>query len=214
MVLWGGYSALADHQLDHKETAFIKDAAQGGQAEVEMGKIAAEKAQNAELKKFAEHLQQDHSKANQELTQLAQTLGVTLPTEPSRKENKVADRLQDKTGADFDKAFAEHAIKDHEKDITKFQKALQDTKNPELKAFIEKSLPVLRHHLEMARNAGSTVGVDQKILSSADKFLSENRVGTGTTSRNVIDKTDAIGTAPGSQSGARTSSTPDSSTTK
>ena len=101
----------------------------------------------------------------------------------------MANKLQDKTGADFDKAFAEHAIKDHEKDITKFQKALQNTKDADLRAFIEKSLPVLRQHLQMARNAGSAVGVDQKILSSADRMISGN---------------DAVGTAPGTETGRST----------
>jgi putative membrane protein len=158
--------------LDRKEASFIKEAAQGGLAEVQMGKLAAEKGQNQEIKQLGQRLEQDHSKANQELTQLAQTKGVTLPSEPPRKEERMADKLQDKTGADFDKAFAEHAIKDHEKDITKFEKALRDCKDSDLRAFIEKTLPVLRQHLQMARNAGSTVGVDQKVLSSADRFIS------------------------------------------
>jgi putative membrane protein len=170
----------ANSQLDHKDLSFLKEAAQSGQAEVQMGAMAAGKAQNQQVKQLAEHLQQDHSKANQELTELAQTKGVTLPTEPPRKEERMETRLQDKTGADFDKAFAEHAIKDHEKDITKYEKALQSCKDPEVKAFIEKNLPVLRQHLQMARNAGSAVGVDQKVLSSADKFLSRHNEGVGT----------------------------------
>ncbi len=191
VAVWGTVTAFAADttQLDHKDAAFIKDAAQDGEAEVQLGKLAAEKGQNNSIKQLGQHLQQDHTQANQQLMQLAQSKGLTLPTEPARKEERTENRLQDKTGADFDKAFAEHVIKDHEKDIQKFQKALQNCKDADVKAFIEKNLPALRQHLEMARNAGSAVGVDQRILSSADKFMSSNAnegVGTAGTSQSGV----------------------------
>jgi len=170
--------------LDHKEVAFIKDAAQGGEAEVEMGQLAQQKGQNSQIKELGTRLQQDHTKANQELTQLAQKENVTLPAEPTHKENRMTSKLQAKTGADFDKAFAEHVLTDHEKDIRKFQKALQDSKDPDLKAFIQKTLPVLRQHLEMARTAGAAVGVDQKALTAADRFLSDQS-GQGTSGATI-----------------------------
>jgi putative membrane protein len=190
MALWGTWNVLAadtTSQLDHKDSSFIKEASQGGMAEIELGKLAADKAQNADLKQYGQHLQQDHTKANQELAQIAQRSGVTLPAELNHKENREADKLQEKTGAEFDKAFAEYAIKDHEKDIDRYQKALRDTKDADLRAWIEKNLPVLQQHLQMARNVGATVGVDQKTLATADKYLSA--------------QTGGVGTAPGSETG-------------
>jgi len=207
------FAADSTTSADKKDVSFIKEAAQGGQAEVEMGRLAAEKGQNAQIKQLGQRLQQDHAKANQELTQIAQKSGVALPSEPNRKENHMAERLQNKTGAEFDKAFAEHALTDHEKDIRKYQKALQDTHDPELRAFIEKSLPVLRQHLEMARTAGSAVGVDQKALTAADRFLSSQG---GQTSSSDLNRSSSSsrsqGTGATSQSGTgvnRSSTDPD-----
>jgi putative membrane protein len=200
-ALWTASTAFAadtNGQLDRHDANFIRDAAKDGEAEVQLGQMAAQKAENADVKALAQHIQMDHAKVNHELTQLAQSKGVTLPTEPARKEERAENRLQDKTGADFDKAFAEHVIKDHEKDIRDFDKALQNTKDTDVKAFIEKTLPSLRQHLQMARNAGAAVGVDQRTLSGVDRFLSSHNEG--------------LGTAPGSETGTATTP-PNTSTT-
>lgn len=204
VALGAAVTALAQSatgQADRKEAAFIKDAAQGGQAEVQLGQLAQQKSQNDQVKQFGQHLQQDHSQANQELMQIAQKLGVTVPTGPDRKEARHAEKLQDKTGADFDKAFVEHAIQDHQKDITKFQQALQDVKNPELKAFIQKSIPKLTQHLQMARTTGTAVGVDQKTLTAADRFLSQHGGQAGSDAVHS-QHTQGLGTSAGSVSGS------------
>src|SRR5262249_30456277 len=140
---------------------------------------------------------------------LAQKNNISPPSEPTRRENRMASKLQDKTGAEFDKAFAEHVLTDHEKDIRKYQKALQGVKDPELKAFIQKNLPVLRQHLEMARTAGAAVGVDQKALSAADRFLS-SQAGQGTSgdlnqtgSEQGVNTVPRTTTAPPSDTGTR-----------
>lgn len=191
VAVFGALNCLAatTGKADHKESAFIKDAAQGGQAEVQMGQMAAQKAQNDQVKQFAQHLQQDHTQANQELTQIAQRLGVEVPAQPDRKDTRISEKLQDKSGAEFDKAFIEHALKDHEKDITKYEKALKEVQDPELKAFIQKSIPKLQQHLQMARTTGAAVGVDQKTLAAADRFLSEHG------GQSSIQSNQAVGTS-------------------
>jgi len=207
LALCSTLAAFADHketQTDSKDASFIKEAARGGQAEIQLGKMGAEKGQHSQIKQLGQRLEQDHSKANQELIPIAQKCGVNLPTDMSWMEKLETKNLESKTGADFDKAFAEHTIKDHEKDIDRFQKALPDCKEPDLKAFIEKTLPVLRQHLQMARSAGSAVGLDEKILASADPFLSDQSVRmSGTVDKNQVDRT-GIGTAPGSEAGNAT----------
>ena len=162
--------------------------------------MVASQAQNAQVKQLGQRLVQDHGSANQELTQIAQQNGVMLPNDTSRKDGHMESKLHGKTGADFDKAFVEHALTDHEKDIRKFQKASQDVKDPQLKAWIDKNLPVLRQHLEMARTAGASVGVDQKALTAADRFLSEQG-----------SRSQGLGTSGSTESGRATSSTPDRS---
>jgi putative membrane protein len=206
-------------KLDHRDTAFIKDASQGGLAEVEMGRVAEQQAQNPQVKQLGQRLVQDHSKANQQLMQIAQQEGVNLPADTSRKESHAEKQLQGKTGAAFDKAFVEHALTDHEKDIRKFQTELQNTQNPQLKAWIEQTLPSLRQHLEMARAAGASVGVDQNTLNAADRFLSQQGtvhqgIGTPSTgesgrgaSGSVLDRTSGNThdtTTPGSSTPGQT----------
>jgi putative membrane protein len=177
---------------DRKDASFIKEAAEGGLAEVQMGKLAAANGSNEQIKQLGQRIQQDHAKANQELTEIAQKAGVTLPATVDHKDMRMENKLEGKTGAEFDKAFAEHALKDHEKDIQKFQKALQSVRDPELRAFIEKNLPVLREHLQMARTAASAVGVNEKAIAAADRFLS-NQSGTSN---------QGLGTPGSSQTGA------------
>ena len=156
------------HDKSDKDTAFMKDAAKGGLMEVQMGKLGVEKGQNAEVKQFAQKLIDDHSKANDELKQLAQKKGVTLPTEVDHKAHKMMDRLQNASGADFDKAFARHGVMDHKKDIAKFEKASNEVKDAELKSFIQKTLPTLREHLQIAERLSKNLGVDLTVASPDD----------------------------------------------
>jgi putative membrane protein len=175
--------------LKHKDTTFIKHAVDGGMAEVELAQAGAQKAQNEQVKQLAQRIQADHTKANQELKQLAQRVGVTVPTEVDRKHRKMIDDLQSKSGAEFDKAFTEHMIKDHKKDIKQFEKAARDAENPEVKAFAERTLPTLREHLRMAQNAGRAIGLTGPLVTSTEE--EDDAVGrsaAGTTGRSASDK--------------------------
>ncbi|MFO1501402.1 MAG: DUF4142 domain-containing protein [Verrucomicrobiota bacterium] len=215
MAAWGAMTAMAadaNTRAEKKDAAFIKEAAHGGKMEVMVGKLAVEKGQDAQVKQLGQRLQDDHSKANEELMQIAQKRGVVLTEDDSRKDEKAMTKLHDKTGAAFDQAFVENALTDHEKDIQKFQRASQEVNDAELKGFIEKTLPVLRQHLEMARAAGAAVGVDQRKLNSADRFLSEH--GSTTYDRGTLRDRDAVGAGTKSETGrAADKATPPATTT-
>jgi len=149
-------------QLSRTDERFIKEAAKGGQMEVQMGKLGLKNAQSTEVKQFSQRLIDDHTKANTELKQLAASKGLTLPdsdkiagTEKDSDRTRVregADTSHDKelhkldglSGAEFDRAFAKMAVADHEKDIKEFEKASQNAEDAEVKAFAAKTLPVLR----------------------------------------------------------------------
>ena len=126
---------------------FLTEAASGGMAEVELGKMASTKSQNAEVKKFAEMMVTDHSKGNDELKALAAKKNVALPARPIAKHQSVIDKLQGMSGAEFDKAYVEDMIKDHEKDVAKFEKQSQNNPDADVKAFAAKTLPTLKKHL-------------------------------------------------------------------
>ncbi|HEY6975574.1 MAG TPA: DUF4142 domain-containing protein [Chitinophagaceae bacterium] len=130
---------------------FAEKAATGGLMEVELGKIAQEKATNPRIKDFGAMMVKDHSDANDQLKTLAQQKNITLPTAVSDKQQKEIDDLNKKTGKDFDKAYMSMMLDDHKKDIKEFEKAGNDSKDADVKDFAMKTLPTLQKHLDSAR---------------------------------------------------------------
>jgi putative membrane protein len=126
---------------------FMKNAADGGMAEVEMGKLATKNAQDPEVKKFGQMMVDDHTKANTELKALAAKKNVTLPTDMGSYKGDVDD-LSKLKGADFDKEYVDHMVDDHEDDVAAFEKQANNGTDPDVKAFAAKTLPVLRKHLD------------------------------------------------------------------
>jgi putative membrane protein len=139
-------------KLARSDRKFIENAAKGGLFEVQVAKLAESKASDQAVKDFAKLLVDQHTNANNELTQLANNKGVELPAAPGFMQRHSVNSLAKRSGADFDKHFvSEVGIKDHQKDIKEFEKAGKDAKDPDVKAFIEKTLPTLREHLAQAQ---------------------------------------------------------------
>jgi putative membrane protein len=126
---------------------FMAEAAQGGMAEVEMGKLAGTKAQNPEVKKFGAMMVTDHGKAGDELKALAAKKGVTLPADIGSHKSTL-DKLNGLSGAGFDKEYIEEMVDDHEADVKAFKDASENAKDPDVKAFAAKVLPVVQKHLD------------------------------------------------------------------
>ncbi|MHA4739119.1 DUF4142 domain-containing protein [Dyadobacter sp. MSC1_007] len=148
--------AMADTAQDAGATAavaeedskFAVDAANGGLAEVQLGEAAQSKGSDPKVKEFGKMMVTDHTKANEELKTLAASKNITLPTAPSEEMMKAAADVTEKSGKEFDKAYIAQMKKDHDKTIKLFEDGQKNCKDPELKAFIEKTLPVLRTHKE------------------------------------------------------------------
>ncbi len=131
------------------DSEFAVKAASGGLMEVALGRIAQQKAQNAQVKEFGAQMVKDHEKANAELKALAATKNITLPTAPGEDKQKDIDRLSKLSGAEFDKEYISFMKDDHEADVKEFKEAAQDAKDPDVKAFAAKTLPTLQMHLDM-----------------------------------------------------------------
>ena len=144
-------------QLSHKDFKFLTEAARGGMEEVQLGQMAQQKAANPAVRSFGERMVADHTKANDELRQLASQKGATLPTQVSHLENFTIDHLQKLNGADFDQAYAKDMVKDHRKDVRDFESAAKSLTDPDLRAWAQKTLAVLQQHLRMAENLEATV---------------------------------------------------------
>ena len=133
------------------DAKFVTEAASGGMAEVELGKLAKEKGQHVDVKAFGEMMVNDHSKANDELATLAQAKNITLPASLGTDALNLRDELSKKSPGDFDKSYIEDMVKDHEKDIKLFEDANKNLKDAVLKAFVDKTLPTLRNHSNHAK---------------------------------------------------------------
>ncbi|MEP6938030.1 MAG: DUF4142 domain-containing protein [Chthoniobacterales bacterium] len=133
------------------DAMFIKKAAHGGMMEVELGKIAAEKGQSQDVKDFGNRMVKDHSKANDQLKEVAGKMSAKVPGKLNAKHKAMVDQLSAMSGAEFDKAYVKAMIKDHEQDIAEFEKADKEVKNADLKKFIENTIPVMKEHLEMIK---------------------------------------------------------------
>jgi putative membrane protein len=148
-----GESAAASpssSQLSKRDKMFMRKAAEGGLAEVELGKLAQEKGTDQAVKSFGERMVTDHSQANDKLMTLAQSMNVELPTKLGKKDQKALDKLQSKSGEAFDKAYASAMRRDHRVDIREFEHEAKHGENAQLKEFAQTTLPTLKEHLSLA----------------------------------------------------------------
>jgi len=141
-------SAKMNAAADTGDVNFAAEAASGGMTEVALGKIAQEKGVNARVKKFGSMMVMDHSKANDSLKALAARKNITLPAAPNAKDQAAIDKLSKLSGKTFDDAYVSDMIDDHKHDVKAFEDAAKNLKDPDLKAFATKTLPVLKTHLD------------------------------------------------------------------
>jgi putative membrane protein len=149
--------ASGSTNLSRSDRKFIEEAAKGGMAEVQLGKLAAEKAANPQVKQFGQRMADDHGKANSQLQQLASTKNVSLPQDMDRSQQREYDRLQKLSGAQFDREYIKHMVSDHKKDVKEFQKTAKSAKDPDVKNFAQTTLPTLEDHLRQAQSDEAAV---------------------------------------------------------
>lgn len=137
---------------------FMLKAAESGLAEVQMSHTALTKAANDEVKTFAQRMVDDHTKANNELKDLATKKGVTLPTMPNAKQRAEQERLSKLSGADFDREYMRSQVKAHNEAVALFEKEARAGKDQETKAWAEQTLPTLREHQRLANELSGKLG--------------------------------------------------------
>lgn len=139
-------------KMERADRKFIEDAAASGLYELQAAQLAATKATDRAVKDYASMMADHHSTANRELMQLASSKGLELSPAPPRAMRRDLEELGKKTGAEFDQEFVRKVgVREHEKDIKRFQDASKDVKDPQLKAWIDKTLPSLEQHLAQAQ---------------------------------------------------------------
>ena len=147
----------AAEMMSSDDKEFMTKAAQGGMLEVALGQQVASKATNPDVKAFASKVAADHATANDELKQLAANKGLSLPTQLKEDHQEDLAEISKLSGAKLDAKYAKEMVEDHEKDVKEFREAASEVKDPELRAWAAKTLPVLESHLEEARQIKAKV---------------------------------------------------------
>jgi putative membrane protein len=140
------------------DQTFVTKAAQANLAEIEAGRLAAERGTSADVKMFGQHMVDDHTQANRDLTDFARRKGYTIPEQTDDAHRKEVARLKELSGADFDKRYVGMMVTDHEKAVALFEEHARSAKDADLRSFAEKGAPKLRDHLRMARDLQGKVG--------------------------------------------------------
>ncbi len=137
-----GIAVVAD------DAKFAVDAANGGMTEIELSKLATAKTTSAKIKEFADMMVMDHTKAGGELKAVAQVKNITLPDSLNADSKKVVMDMSKKSGADFDKAYVDKMVADHKATVEMFEDGSKKIKDADLKAFVDKTLPTIKGHLD------------------------------------------------------------------
>jgi putative membrane protein len=141
---------------DKASSTFLVKAIEGNFAEVQMGELAQKNGQSAGVKSFGEMLQSDHSAANEKALDVAKELGVNAPQASNTAQKQAYDRMAKMSGAAFDKAFAQHMVADHKKDIAEYR---TEAKRSDVAGkYATDTLPTLEKHLETAQSLQSETG--------------------------------------------------------
>lgn len=151
----GARSADRTAVLNAADEKFIKEAAAGGNAEIQLGTLASKKAESPEVKAFAEMMVRDHTAANAELEALAHKKNVDLSAVIAPKSASTFQSLEKYSGKDFDKEYLKEMESDHKKDVADFESAAKKSGDLDLKTFIDRTLPVVRQHLDKVKELRS-----------------------------------------------------------
>jgi putative membrane protein len=192
-----GTTASAASQLQQADMQFVQEAAGGGQAEVELGKLAGEKAESPDVKQFGQMMVNDHTKANEQLMKLAQEKKLQLPSDVPSEAKSAKEKLTGLSGREFDREYMKQMVADHEKTVELFQKQADRGQDTELKQFAQQTLPTLQHHLEQAKQIDTQMSEQAGATSTS---------GTGAKSDASMESTEPAAGTTSSQQATRTGS--------
>jgi putative membrane protein len=144
--------AFAQSQkMDNNDAAALKQLAQANLNEVEAGKVGISKGQSPDVKQFGQKMVDDHGRMYEDLKSLAKRKDVAVPDKASLKDLAQMKLMERKSGAEFDRAYMEHMVKDHEKDLADAQNIAAKAKDAEFKAAVQQAIPTIEEHLKLAQ---------------------------------------------------------------
>ncbi|MGC2198443.1 MAG: DUF4142 domain-containing protein [Terriglobales bacterium] len=157
--------AQASTKLSAVDQQFLEKAADGSLAEVELGKLAVQKASSQEVKDFGQRMIDEHGRANDQLKRIAANKDVELPQTPGGENKAMKDRLARLSGEQFDHAYMAVMLKHHRQDIAEFRHESKAARDTDVKNFATKTLPTLQRHLKQ----GESIALDLKAQQHPNK---------------------------------------------
>ena len=142
-----------------KDKMFLRKAAAGGLAEVELGQLASKKAQSPDVKAFAEKMVADHTAINEQMKVLADAMSVPFPKKMNKEDQAEYDKLNSLSGPDFDTEYITFMVKDHHKDLREFHEEAQYASDPNLKEAVMKAGRVIHQHTKMVDKIAKDKGI-------------------------------------------------------
>ncbi|HEY2470734.1 MAG TPA: DUF4142 domain-containing protein [Terracidiphilus sp.] len=166
----GAYPGAAPTSQDFAAKAFISHGLEGDQSEVQMGQLAQQKSQSNDVKQLAQKLVNDHTQMDEKwFKPLAKQLGVSEPKGPSKKDKKMAEKMQALSGNDFDTQYLTMMLKDHQKDLKEFQDEANSAQDPSVKQVAQQGANLISQHLQLveqvAKNHNINTGESAKSSS-------------------------------------------------
>ncbi len=137
--------------VDETDQTFMKDAAMGDEAEIQLGQMAQKKASSPAVKSFGERMLKDHSDADTKLKSIAESQHISLPVELDPEHKDTAESLSKLSGPQFDQAYMLLMVQEHTKDVNKFQQEATNAHDNTVKQFATATVPVLQSHLNEAQ---------------------------------------------------------------
>jgi putative membrane protein len=144
------------------DASFYKNAAEGGIAEVDAGRLAQDKGNSQQVKDFGAMMVKDHTAANEKLQALASSQNITLPTSPSMHQMATKAKLDVLSGDTFDKSYVKGQISAHRQTIALFRKEISSGQDADAKAFATATLPTVRAHLKAINAIAANMGIKTK----------------------------------------------------
>jgi len=128
----------------------VRSALEGGNAEVKLGQLAAQKGSSEDVKQFGQKMVDDHTKLGHQMKQIAQQQGIEVPEGIPAKDTALETKLNSLSGDAFDQAYIAAMVKDHEKDLTEFKKEADSGNDTSIKGAATQGSQVISEHLQMA----------------------------------------------------------------
>ncbi|MFN6943898.1 MAG: DUF4142 domain-containing protein [Cytophagaceae bacterium] len=145
-------TAMSDDDRD-----FLQEAAKRNLYDLELARLAQERAVTEDVKQFAQNILNEHGKVQEELKQFAQQRNVMLPDSiDSDQRNNLSDLAQ-KEGFEFDTEFMDKMVERHNETLDRFESKAEDAEDPQLREWAQNTVPTLRNHKHEAENVEAVV---------------------------------------------------------